>query len=101
HTLDLVSLVADCDNDTLLVRARPAGPTCHLGTTSCFGGEDAPGIGWLARRADAGKPAAEPAQNAQLVVDRAADLLEELMKLLTAARVPLVRVVETLRGRRS
>jgi phosphoribosyl-AMP cyclohydrolase / phosphoribosyl-ATP pyrophosphohydrolase len=31
----------DCDADTLLVRAKPAGPTCHLGTTSCFG-EPAP-----------------------------------------------------------
>jgi phosphoribosyl-ATP pyrophosphohydrolase/phosphoribosyl-AMP cyclohydrolase len=39
--LYLVSLAADCDRDTLLVRARPAGPTCHLGTKSCFG--DAPG----------------------------------------------------------
>jgi len=26
----------DCDRDTILVRARPAGPTCHTGTTSCF-----------------------------------------------------------------
>ncbi|KFL37667.1 bifunctional phosphoribosyl-AMP cyclohydrolase/phosphoribosyl-ATP diphosphatase HisIE [Arenimonas donghaensis] len=34
--LDLVSLEADCDADTLLVQARPAGPTCHLGRTSCF-----------------------------------------------------------------
>lgn len=34
--LDLVSLEADCDADTLLVQARPAGPTCHLGRASCF-----------------------------------------------------------------
>ena len=34
--LALVSLQADCDADTLLVLARPAGPTCHLGRTSCF-----------------------------------------------------------------
>jgi len=27
----------DCDHDTLLVLARPAGPTCHTGATSCFG----------------------------------------------------------------
>jgi len=26
----------DCDNDTLLIMATPAGPTCHLGTQSCF-----------------------------------------------------------------
>ena len=37
HVLDLVSVHADCDHDALLVLARPRGPTCHLGTTSCFG----------------------------------------------------------------
>ena len=26
----------DCDNDTLLIKADPLGPTCHLGTNSCF-----------------------------------------------------------------
>ena len=36
HFLDLVSLEVDCDNDTVLVMARPHGPTCHLGRTSCF-----------------------------------------------------------------
>lgn len=36
HTLDLVSIEADCDADTLLVQARPHGPTCHLGRESCF-----------------------------------------------------------------
>ena len=34
--LALVAIEADCDSDTLLVQARPAGPTCHLGTQSCF-----------------------------------------------------------------
>jgi len=34
--LHVVSMYADCDSDTLLVRARPDGPTCHRGTTSCF-----------------------------------------------------------------
>ena len=36
HTLTLVSVAPDCDNDALLVLARPQGPTCHRGTTSCF-----------------------------------------------------------------
>lgn len=36
HVLALVRLEADCDRDTLLVQARPHGPTCHLGTVSCF-----------------------------------------------------------------
>ena len=34
--LQVVSITPDCDNDTLLVLANPIGPTCHLGTTSCF-----------------------------------------------------------------
>lgn len=36
HVLALVSIEADCDGDTLLVRARPHGPTCHLQRASCF-----------------------------------------------------------------
>ena len=34
--LHIVEMFADCDNDTLLIKARPDGPTCHRGTTSCF-----------------------------------------------------------------
>jgi phosphoribosyl-AMP cyclohydrolase / phosphoribosyl-ATP pyrophosphohydrolase len=36
HFLKVVSITPDCDNDTLLVLANPIGPTCHLGTSSCF-----------------------------------------------------------------
>ena len=32
----IVSITADCDRDALVVRVRPDGPACHLGTTSCF-----------------------------------------------------------------
>lgn len=48
HFLRLVSLEVDCDRDTLLVQARADGPTCHRGTTSCFGDEGATGAGFLA-----------------------------------------------------
>lgn len=37
HTLELEDILADCDGDTLLVRAWPRGPVCHLGNGSCFG----------------------------------------------------------------
>lgn len=47
NVLRLVSVHEDCDGDALLVLADPVGPTCHLGTTSCFGGEPE-GPGWLA-----------------------------------------------------
>jgi phosphoribosyl-AMP cyclohydrolase / phosphoribosyl-ATP pyrophosphohydrolase len=43
NTLALVELRLDCDRDTVLVRARPAGPTCHTGATSCFFHRDADG----------------------------------------------------------
>jgi len=36
HSLALVSLHADCDRDTVLILARPHGPTCHTGAISCF-----------------------------------------------------------------
>lgn len=36
NVLRLVSIETDCDQDTLLVMAEPAGPTCHLGNVSCF-----------------------------------------------------------------
>lgn len=35
--LNLVDIRLDCDNDTLLVKVHPQGPTCHLGTDTCWG----------------------------------------------------------------
>ncbi|MBS0580547.1 MAG: bifunctional phosphoribosyl-AMP cyclohydrolase/phosphoribosyl-ATP diphosphatase HisIE [Proteobacteria bacterium] len=50
NRLVVTEIRADCDGDTLLVLARPEGPTCHVGAASCFG-EDAcetkPGPGIL------------------------------------------------------
>jgi phosphoribosyl-ATP pyrophosphohydrolase/phosphoribosyl-AMP cyclohydrolase len=45
--LHLVDIKVDCDQDTLLVTARPDGPTCHRGTVSCFGDAGASGVGFL------------------------------------------------------
>lgn len=42
--LKLKSIEADCDGDTLLIRAEPAGPVCHKGTTSCFDSEESEGF---------------------------------------------------------
>lgn len=36
HFLEVIDMYSDCDNDTLLIKAHPIGPTCHRGTTSCF-----------------------------------------------------------------
>ena len=49
NLLDLVDIKTDCDRDALLVTARPRGPTCHTGTTSCFGDHAAPFLSQLTR----------------------------------------------------
>jgi phosphoribosyl-AMP cyclohydrolase len=36
HVLQVEEILVDCDQDALVIRARPAGPTCHTGATSCF-----------------------------------------------------------------
>jgi phosphoribosyl-ATP pyrophosphohydrolase/phosphoribosyl-AMP cyclohydrolase len=56
------AVLADCDGDALLVKAKPAGPTCHLGTTSCFGGtEDGAGFLGALGRIVAGRAGSDPA----------------------------------------
>lgn len=37
NTLQVTGMLVDCDNDTLLIRAIPAGPVCHTGADTCFG----------------------------------------------------------------
>ena len=49
HVLNLVSIHADCDADSLLLLADPVGPTCHRGTDSCFGDTAAPALAFLGR----------------------------------------------------
>jgi phosphoribosyl-AMP cyclohydrolase len=36
HVLRVVQVLVDCDQDALVIRAEPAGPTCHTGARSCF-----------------------------------------------------------------
>ena len=38
------SILADCDNDSILIKAKPAGPVCHTGSTSCFAEETPKGF---------------------------------------------------------
>jgi len=54
HTLTVEAIRTDCDADTLLITARPLGPTCHEGTATCFGDEPLTGatrLGFLAQLA--------------------------------------------------
>ncbi|MFA0569862.1 bifunctional phosphoribosyl-AMP cyclohydrolase/phosphoribosyl-ATP diphosphatase HisIE [Vibrio gallaecicus] len=39
NVLQLANISLDCDNDTLLVKVNPIGPTCHTGTTTCWDGD--------------------------------------------------------------
>lgn len=41
--LSLVDILIDCDQDTLLIKAIPAGPVCHTGAATCFG---EPNLAW-------------------------------------------------------
>jgi len=46
--LDCVDMTLDCDQDTLLIKAKPKGPVCHTGSDTCFGEENqSAGLGFL------------------------------------------------------
>jgi len=47
--LHLVSIENDCDSDALLVKVKPQGPVCHLGTDTCWGNENRQDYGFLSR----------------------------------------------------
>ena len=61
--LYVVSITPDCDADSLVLKVRPVGNACHLNRISCFGDEDAPGLGRIARleATIAERAAADPA----------------------------------------
>jgi phosphoribosyl-ATP pyrophosphohydrolase/phosphoribosyl-AMP cyclohydrolase len=65
NRLKVMSVTPDCDGDALVLKVRPTGPACHLGTISCFGSEDAPGLGRLARleATIAARASADPAES--------------------------------------
>ena len=47
NSLQLVSIKADCDQDTLLIQVNPKGPTCHKGTDSCWGANNQSQFGFF------------------------------------------------------
>ena len=42
NCLDVVDILVDCDNDTLLIKANPRGPVCHTGAETCFNESNQP-----------------------------------------------------------
>jgi len=49
NRLKVIAITADCDNDAILMQVDPAGPACHLGTTSCFANDDGVNVGQLGK----------------------------------------------------
>ncbi len=47
NTLELVDISVDCDLDSVLVLAKPNGPTCHNGTKSCWDSANIPALSFL------------------------------------------------------
>jgi len=122
-TLAVVELRDDCDGDALLLRVRPAGPTCHTGSVSCFAPElwrtiaqraqDRPagsytaglldaGVGACARKV--GEEAVEVAvaaleESDERVVEEAADLVYHLYVLLASRGLDIAQVEAELSSR--
>ncbi|HVM37079.1 MAG TPA: bifunctional phosphoribosyl-AMP cyclohydrolase/phosphoribosyl-ATP diphosphatase HisIE [Sphingomicrobium sp.] len=84
NRLRLEAVHCDCDGDALLVLVEPLGPTCHLGSASCFGEDALKGPGWLAElsavvgnRADSADPASYTRQLLDAGVERVAQKIGE------------------------
>ena len=45
--LNVKDILVDCDNDTLLIKARPEGPVCHTGADTCWGEENSVDLNFL------------------------------------------------------
>lgn len=45
--LNVVDVAIDCDQDTILIQANPAGPTCHTGADTCFNESNSDNAAWL------------------------------------------------------
>jgi len=50
--LNVVSLHVDCDDDTILIKALPVGPTCHTGAETCFNDQEKTGLSFLSKLED-------------------------------------------------
>lgn len=63
--LHVASITSDCDSDAIVLKVRPVGNACHLNRISCFGEEDAPGLGRIARleATIAERAAADPSES--------------------------------------
>ena len=123
NTLEVEEIREDCDDDTLLLRVTPAGPTCHTGSRSCFAPElwrtvvervrERPAGSYVASLANEGVARAaqklgEEAVEAAIaatatdgrLVEEAADVIFHLYVLLAVAGVDIDEVEAELVSRR-
>ena len=123
NTLAVQEIREDCDDDTLLLRVLPNGPTCHTGSRSCFAPQlwrtvvervrerpegsyvaalAASGIGQAAQKLveEAGEAAISAASADGRLVEEAADVLFHLYVLLAVAGVDIADVEDELVLRR-
>ena len=61
--LNLVSIKNDCDGDTLLIQAKPIGPTCHTGADTCWQEENKENYGFISQLEDTIKTRKENADS--------------------------------------
>ncbi|WP_317044364.1 bifunctional phosphoribosyl-AMP cyclohydrolase/phosphoribosyl-ATP diphosphatase HisIE [Flavobacterium hercynium] len=61
--LNLVDIKNDCDGDTLLIRVKPAGPTCHTGKDTCWQEENKANYGFISNLEDTIKKRRENADS--------------------------------------
>ena len=123
NTLAVEEIRDDCDGDALLLRVRPAGPTCHTGSTTCFAPElwrtvaeralERPTGSYTVELLEKGTAAcarkvgeeaveltvAALAEGDDRVVEEAADLVYHLYVLLAARGLDVARVEDELRRR--
>lgn len=52
NVLNLVDMKLDCDNDTLLIKVNPKGPTCHKGTDTCWKENNEQSFGFISKLED-------------------------------------------------
>ena len=97
----VVSLSADCDGDAVLARVKPAGPACHTGQVSCFGGEalgaDAIGVldATIASRATAMRNASNvPVAPGETVDNASSPKLSYTQRLLSDRNLRLKKLGE-------
>ena len=90
--LTVKEIFIDCDNDTILIMARPQGPTCHTGATSCFNKETATGFIYelentISDRIDSDNPESYTNKLYQIGINKVAQKVgEEAIELVIEAK---------------